>query len=147
MRIADALAPASLLFLDTAPVIYHVEGVALYQPLTDFVFRCVTSGTIEVATSPITLAECLVHPLRKQDTALAQQFRRAITGGAHTRYASLDAAAESAALLRARYNLSLTDAFQIAAALVAGCDAFLTNDLDLKRVVELPILVLDELEL
>jgi len=44
-------------------------------------------------------------------------------------------------------QLGYTDAFQIAAALAAGCDAFLTNDNTLKRVSELTILVLDELEL
>ena len=101
----------------------------------------------EAATSPITLAECLVHPLQQRDAALVQRFRQVLTADVHTRYTSLDAAAESAAELRVRYNLSLTDAFQIAAALAAGCDAFLTNDLGLKRVRELTILVLDELEI
>ncbi|MFA0754466.1 MAG: hypothetical protein IMHGJWDQ_002253 [Candidatus Fervidibacter sp.] len=32
-----------------------------------------------------------------------------------------------AASLRARYNLSLTDAFQVAVALKAGCDAVLSE--------------------
>lgn len=58
----------------------------------------------------------------------------------------MDASAERAAELRAHYNLTLTDAFQIAAALTAGCDAFPTNDAALKRVTELTVLVLDELE-
>jgi hypothetical protein len=35
----------------------------------------------------------------------------------------------------------------IAAALSAGWEAFLTNDADLRRVTELRVLVLDELEL
>jgi predicted nucleic acid-binding protein len=51
-----------------------------------------------------------------------------------------------AAELRARYKLSLIDALQIAAALGAGCDGFLTNDKDLKRVGTLNVLVLSELE-
>ena len=55
--------------------------------------------------------------------------------------------AESAADLRARYNLRTPDALHVASALSSGCDAFLTNDAGLKRVQELPILVLDELEL
>jgi predicted nucleic acid-binding protein len=42
--------------------------------------------------------------------------------------------------------LRLPDALQIAVALEAGCEAFLTNDLTLKRVVELRVLVLDDLE-
>ena len=54
--------------------------------------------------------------------------------------------ADKAADLRARYNLTLTDAFQLAIAIQAECDAFLTNDVDLKRVKEIPILVLSEAE-
>ena len=50
-----------------------------------------------------------------------------------------------AAQIRARYNLQLPDAFQIAVALAANCQAFLTNDVILKRVTELQVLVLDEL--
>lgn len=146
MKITDALRAVRRLFLDTSPVIYHVEGVAAYQPLTDVVFQQISSGACEAVTSPITLAECLVQPYQKGDLALVQQFRQVITAGAHTRYMSLDAAADSAAELRARYNLSLTDAFQVAAALGAGCDALLTNDAGLKRVQEITILVLDELE-
>lgn len=47
-----------------------------------------------------------------------------------------------AAQLRARYNLTLTDALQVAVALETGCDALLTNDLTLKKVSELGIIVL-----
>jgi predicted nucleic acid-binding protein len=42
--------------------------------------------------------------------------------------------------------LSLPDALQAAVALVAGCDAFLTNDAVLKRVTELRVITLDEVE-
>jgi predicted nucleic acid-binding protein len=54
--------------------------------------------------------------------------------------------AERTAEVRAHYNLKLADSFQVAAAIVAGCDAFLTNDFELKRVSGINILVLDELE-
>jgi predicted nucleic acid-binding protein len=50
-----------------------------------------------------------------------------------------------AAELRARYNLQLPDAFQVAIALAAGCEAFLTNDTMLSRVTELRVIVLDDL--
>jgi predicted nucleic acid-binding protein len=52
-----------------------------------------------------------------------------------------------AADLRARYNLRTPDALQIATALQSGCQAFLTNDTTLKRVTELTVLVLSEIEL
>ena len=146
IKIAAALANVRELFLDTAPIIYHVEGNLAYQPLTDQVFQTVQAGIPSAVTSSITLSECLVHPYRRGDMALAQKFRNVITAGVNTRYVGVDAVAERAAEIRAQYNLKLADSFQVAAAIAAGCDAFLTNDSALKRVDGITILVLDELE-
>jgi len=145
-KIAAALAKVRELFLDTAPIIYHVEGNLAYQPLTDQVFQTIQAGSLTAVTSSITLSECLVHPYRRGDMALAQKFRNVITAGVNTRYVGVDAVAERAAEIRAQYNLKLADSFQVAAAIAAGCDAFLTNDSALKRVDGITILVLDELE-
>jgi predicted nucleic acid-binding protein len=140
MKIAAALANVRELFLDTAPIIYHVEGNLAYQPLTDQVFQNIQAGTISAVTSSVTLSECLVHPYRRGDMALAQKFRNVITAGVNTRYVGVDAVAERSAEIRAHYNLKLADSFQVAAAVAAGCDAFLTNDSDLKRVCGIAIL-------
>jgi predicted nucleic acid-binding protein len=145
MSIVDTLQGVRCLFLDTAPVIYHVEGVATYQPVTDVIFQEIGRGTVEAITSSVTLAECLVYPYKRGDMALAQRFRNVITAGVHTCYVGIDMAAEKAAELRARYNLSLTDAFQVAAALSSNCEAFLTNENGIKRVTALKVLVLDDL--
>jgi predicted nucleic acid-binding protein len=48
--------------------------------------------------------------------------------------------------ISSKLNFTLTDAFQVAAAIAADCDAFLTNDVTLIRVVELNVIVLDEVE-
>jgi predicted nucleic acid-binding protein len=146
MNVTDALRGVQRLFLDTAPVIYHVEGIAAYQPITDLIFQEISKGTFEAVTSSITLAECLVRPYRRSDITLVRRFRDVITAGVHTHYVGVDATAEKAAELRAQDNLSLTDAFQIAAALAANCEAFLTNDTRLKRVTGLRVLVLGELQ-
>ena len=55
--------------------------------------------------------------------------------------------ARRAAHLRAQYNLKTPDALHVATALETGCQAFLTNDMGLKRVSEIRVLVLDELEI
>lgn len=147
MKIAEALKGVNRLFLDTPPVIYYVQSHPLYLPLMDFVFAQVSSGLIEAVTSPITLAECLVLPLRMGNVGLAEHFRRIITAGFNTRYIGIDGVAYQAAEIRARYNLTLPDAFQVAVALKAKCDALLTNDEAFKRVRELTVLVLNELEI
>jgi predicted nucleic acid-binding protein len=55
--------------------------------------------------------------------------------------------AERASILRANYKLGLADAMQLAVSINFGCDIFLTNDLRLKKVSEVCVLILDELEL
>lgn len=52
-----------------------------------------------------------------------------------------------AADVRARYRLKPADALQVATAIERGCDAFLTADSDFKRVTEIPVLDIKELEL
>jgi predicted nucleic acid-binding protein len=147
MKVEDALQGIARLFLDTAPVVYFVERNPAYVTLVDDLSNRIDAGTVSAATSPVTLAECLVVPIRHGQTSVIQDFTNLIVNGRNVSFVPLgDAAARQAADFRGRYNLALTDAFQIAAALAAGCDAFLTNDLGLKRVRELPVLVLDELE-
>jgi predicted nucleic acid-binding protein len=86
-------------------------------------------------------------PYRNNQVELQQIFSDLIVNGTNVLFASIDREmGRRAAELRARYNLSLTDAFQIAVALQSGCDAFLTNDMTLKRVSELSVIVLEEME-
>lgn len=148
MKLADALQGVSLLFLDTAPVIYQVERHPVYFSLVEVVFREIDAGGVTAVTSPITLAECLVLPYRVADTGRLQQFADLIVQGRNTIFVPVDQhIGQQAAELRARYGLGLPDALQIACALGAGCEAFLTNDLALRRVTELRVLALDDLEI
>ncbi len=148
MTLADAFDGVARLFLDTAPVIYYVERNPAYLDIVQAAFRYIDQGMLSAVTSSVTLAECLVYPIRQQDTALQQDFVDLVTAGNNTQFIVIDQSiAQTAAELRARYNLLLPDAFQAAAALVAGCDALLTNDRGFQRVTELKILVLDDLTL
>jgi len=148
MKLADALQPVSLRFLDTAPVIYYVERNPKYVPVVDEVFERMDRGTLPVVTSPITLLECLVVPCRLGQITVQLAFRDLLVHGPGVSFVRVDeTVAQRAAELRAKYNLALADACQVATALVAGCNALLTNDVALKRVTELMILVLDELEI
>jgi len=90
MKIDEALSGVSSLFLDTAPVIYFVESVSPLRDIMDVIVARVREGKTTFVTSPITLAECLVHPLRKGDNALAERFRLGITRGTNTRFVGVD---------------------------------------------------------
>ncbi|MFY9555275.1 MAG: PIN domain-containing protein, partial [Blastocatellia bacterium] len=77
----------------------------------------------------MTLAECLVVPCRLGAAKLQQDFLDLIVYGNNTVFVNIDnETGKQAAELRARYNITLPDALQIAGALLAGSQAFLTND-------------------
>jgi predicted nucleic acid-binding protein len=147
VKVAQAIQDVSHLFLDTAPVIYYVQCNPTYSARADQIFDSIDAGILRGVTSPITLAESLIGPIRQRAAHARQNFFDLIVSGANMVFVALDQSiGERAAELRVQYNLGMSDAFQIAAALSAGCGAFLTNHLALKRVRQLPILVLDELE-
>jgi predicted nucleic acid-binding protein len=148
IKLDDALSGIRLLGLDTAPVIYFVEAHPHYDARVTAVFQRISDGVLQASTSVITLSEVLVQPLLQGQAVLAQQYRDLLLHSANFQMLPIDAPlAEQAADLRARYRLRTPDALQIAAALATGCQAFLINDIALRRVTELRVLVLDDLEL
>jgi len=94
------------------------------------------------------LTETLTKPLKVADKAVEQAYRSLLQNTEHITLISVtDQVAERAAHLRAQYNLRTPDALHVAAAIDQSCDAFLTNDFTLRRITELRVLVLDELEI
>lgn len=131
---------------DAAPIIYYVEGNAVFEPRCAPFFDAIDRGEIEGFTSSLSLTETLVHPLKNGDTKREKLFRDLLlhTQGMITMLVSTEIA-ETAARLRANYPLRTPDAVQIATAMHSGCDIFLTNDDKLKRVQEIEIVVVSEL--
>ncbi len=116
-------------------------------PTTLIPFPAVAAIGPELVTSPVTLAECLVHPLRRDLTIQAEQYKQLILHGVGTEFSGIGPeAAERAAGLRASHSISLIDAFQLGVAIHTGCQAFLTNDRRLSKIVDVPVLLLDDLE-
>jgi len=111
-------------------------------------FQDVNTGRIEAITSVIVLTEVLTKPLKVGDKVVEQAYRRLLQNTQHiTLKPVTDSIAERAADLRQRYNLKTPDALHLATAIDQACEAFLTNDLTLRRVTELRVLVLDDLEI
>jgi predicted nucleic acid-binding protein len=143
----DALEGVVKLGIDTAPLIYFVEAHPACDIAITQVFRRIQSGEITGMTSVITLVEVLTQPLRKGKPELQEQYRSLLSGSAHFELVVIDAAiAEQAAMLRARYGLRTPDALQIATAISTNCQAFLTNDSHLRRVTELRVITMEDLQ-
>ena len=148
MNIDTALQSTQRLYVDTAPLIYYFEEYASYISKMDRIFDLIVRTSVVTFSAVHILTEVMVKPLQTGNHELAQEYRDILVNSdAYTLVTVTMPIAESAADLRARYNLRTPDALHVATAISTGCDAFLTNDAQLKRVQELPILVLDELGL
>jgi predicted nucleic acid-binding protein len=148
VNIGDALAGIQRLYTETAPLIYYVEENPTYLAKMNAIIEAIEDNPIEAISSVITLTEVLTHPLRLGQARLVQEYRDILLNSKEFRLLPITPRiAESAADLRARYNLRTPDALHVASSIDARCNAFLTNDVGIKRVTEISVLVLDELEL
>ena len=126
-----------ILFLDANIIIYRVEAV---EPFNQNVFATVQELVTRhpdagFAVSRLSMLECLVKPLRDQNTAEIDRFRAffASTGLQMVEVSSL--VIETATLLRARHGLRTPDAIQAASALSLKVPVtFLTGDRPFTRV-------------
>ncbi len=133
-------------FLDTAPLIYYIEENKQYSPILNKLFSDNSKGEFQFQTSVITLLEVLVLPIRMNEIQLVEQYQSILCNSPSITIFDLNIEiAKKAAEFRAKYGLKTPDSIQLATSAFASADYFLTNDIRLKAVKEIKILVLDEL--
>lgn len=144
MGLADQLRGLRV-FIDTAPIIYFIEKHKRYINIVRPVFTEIDSGKIEALTSTITLLEVLVHPFKTNNEKLAERYREILLNSENlTTFEILHEVSEISSKLRAEYSIKTPDAIQIAVGILYGADKFLTNDPNLKKVIDIEVLVLDD---
>ena len=128
----------ALLLIDSAPVIYFLEGHPKLGPYFKPLFEAHAVGKLRFAVTTITVCEVLTGPLRASDDAVARRYRAVLDSW---QLVDLDAdIAESAARLRASLRLKLADAVQAASALAINAVALVTHDRDFSRVRSLRVI-------
>src|SRR5512135_225044 len=133
-----------LVGIDTACLIYLLESKADERGI--WMGRLVSDETTRLVTATSCLAECLVVPFRESEL-VARRIEAAIEAISSLELIPLSAdVAQEAARVRARTNFKLPDAIAIATAIVAGAEAFVTNDRRLARGdAGIEILIVDDL--
>lgn len=134
----SGLPERALLLLDSAPIIYVLEGHprlgARFRP----VFEAHGAGEVRFAVTTLAVTEVLTGPLQRGDEALARRYRAVLESW---QVVDLDAdIAEGAARLRATLRLRLADAVQAASALALDAAALVTHDRDFSRVRSLRVI-------
>jgi predicted nucleic acid-binding protein len=130
-----------VLVVDTAPIIYWLEGHPRLAERFAVIFNAAETGAAAIVISTVTLAEVLGGPLRTGNELLTGQYREALTRSPGWQVMSFDVdTAVEAARIRATYRLRLPDAIQVATAIRAGAAALVTHDRALRRVRGLRII-------
>ncbi len=138
---------SKVIFLDTAPLIYFIEGHSKYQNILSKIFELNDKGSFSFLTTSITLLEVLVKPFRDAEHLLAEQYKDILTKAPGIEICDVTPEiAERAALLRAIHHLSTPDSIQLSAAIERQCQYFLTNDIKLSAVNEIKVVTLPEIE-
>lgn len=128
----------ALLLVDSAPIIYFLEGHPRFGPRFRPLFEAHAAGRLRFAVTTITVSEVLTGPLKAADEALARRYR-AILESWQSVELDIDIA-ESAARLRASLRLKFADAVQAASALAVNAAALVTHDRDFSRVRSLRVI-------
>jgi len=134
------------IYFDSAPIIYYTEDRIPFADIIEKVMQYIIQNNIQIVTSVISVSECLTKPIRENDTKLITIYERFFEQTQNMNVIDISfPIARKSADLRAQYGLRTPDALHIATAIIAGCQAFLTNDIALKRINELKVWVLDDI--
>lgn len=146
MRLSDGLAGVRTIGIDSSAFIGFAEARSPWMRVLTRIFDSIDDGQMKGVTTTVTLAEVLYHAKLTGDATQEEAYRTLLSWPGMNLVSVDRAVAEAAADLRVRYNFKTPDALQVATALQAGCQAFLTGDAELARARgDLKILVLGQL--
>jgi predicted nucleic acid-binding protein len=122
------------IYLDSAPVIYLVERVEPYYAA----LQTAIHWDDLLVVSHLTRMECRILPMRTGDRQLLAEYD-AFFASQIREIALLDARVmDKATEIRALYRFGIADSIHLAA-VVSGCEVFLTNDLRLTHFSEIVV--------
>jgi len=70
---------SQIIFLDTAPLIYFIEGNTHYQEKLGKLFAAFDNGNFSFITSTLTILEVLVQPIKMNRHDLVEQYKYILT--------------------------------------------------------------------
>ena len=71
----ESLPEDALLLMNSAPIIYMLDGHPAFTPHFEPLFNAHAAGRLRFAVTTLTIAEVLTGPLKKGDEAIARRYR------------------------------------------------------------------------
>ena len=117
-----------------------------YLAVVRDIFQQIELGRIYALTSMLLVTELLTKPLRDRNKSLANMYLAFLSTFPNLQIKSVSYGISlRAAKLRAKYGLKTPDAIFLATAIEEEAEVFVTNDLRLKKVGGIEIVLLDDL--
>lgn len=136
----SGIANLKLVGLDSNLFIYHFENNPNFVPFTIKIFDRLSKGTLKAVTSTVSVMEALSYPA---PSAVIKNIQEAFETIPNLNICDVDyKIALEAARIRREHKFHLADSIQLATALISKAQAFVTNDRRLKKLRQLPIILL-----
>ncbi len=133
------------IFIDTAPLIYLIEGEDDFATSVEKQLRQWITAEENLSTSTLTLLELLVVPMKQENKHLVQKYRALLQDILSEPLIPLsEAISEMAAQIRGASGFKTPDSIQLATALYSGADIFYTNDKRLSKFSDIKILTIEK---
>lgn len=129
------------IFLDTNIIIYFLEKNKLFFEKVIPYFERAESGEIELFTSSISYMEVLMPVIKKQDIDLESKYNYLFKNFLNVISIDLEIG-RIGAEIRAKYNIKVPDALQIASAINFECKKFITADKELDKIKKIEIIII-----
>lgn len=131
-------------YFDSSAFIYSLERIEPYRTLLEPVWLAGQANQFQIISSELVLLETLVKPLRAKDEVLVTLFRSLLYSKEVRLILTTASLWEDAARLRASFGLKSPDALHAATALQEGSKSFMTNDVEFRKVPDLPVVLLKD---
>ncbi len=135
------IGPQALVYVDSNIFIYFVEGEDRLFAKANAFFAHIDIVGARLATSEMTLAECLYKPNFDQNALLIETYENLLESNDEVLKIELSGRlAKQAAIIGGRIGLKLMDAIHYVSALESGCDFLVTADTQFRSGPALTVL-------
>lgn len=131
-----------LIYLDSVIVIYFLDANDQFHQQAAQRLAALRAAGDEIAVSDMTRLECRVQPIHLGDQQRLAIFDNFFLLPDVKRVPLTTAVYDRATDIRAQFAFKTPDAIHLAAAVEAGCGAFLTHDVRLARFTGIPVEIL-----
>lgn len=144
VRLREDLTPAHRVHLDAPVLARHLRGEGRAAALTGALFDVLAEeGGPAAQTSTFSLFQLMVEPYRQGHDGLVRQASSYLSAGPVTLVPLSEEVAVRSAEVRASLGTGPGRSVQIATALLAEADCYLTEGSSLRRIAEMRVLDLD----